>query len=173
MQRSANSPIASTDTCSVMVVEDDPLLRSALSRILRAEGHRVEEASGGPDALTTVRRDHFDVVIIDGMMPGMPGEFVRRAMVRELGEHAPEVVMLASTMAEQKRYEKNGVLTLCKPFRVEHLLQIVDTFRPSESTPVRHSGIYGIDVEDEVSGVRPSPTLVHDLVGWTKVAHNA
>ncbi len=168
MQRPINStPHLSHDPCRALVVEDEPLLRTALCRILRAEGHLVHEAAGGPDALTAVRREHFDVVIIDGMLPGMPGEFVRRAMIRELGEHAPEVVMLATTLAEQKRYEKSGVLTLCKPFRVEHLIQLVEAFRPKQDEVARHSDVYELD---EVSGVRPSPALVHALSAWNRSA---
>lgn len=169
MQRPTHrSTSSSFDRCHVLVVEDEPLLRTALSRILRAEGHVVEEASDGANALNAVRNRPYDVVIIDGMMPGVPGEFVRRAIVREFGKDAPEVVMLATTLAEQKRYEKNGVLTLCKPFRVEQLLQIVDAFRPTEATFSRHSGIYEID---EMSGIRPSAALAYDVAGWTRSAN--
>ncbi|HYC58499.1 MAG TPA: response regulator [Thermoanaerobaculia bacterium] len=58
---------------SVLVVDDDATNRDVLSRRLERQGHRVETASNGPDALDVLRARPFDVVLLDIMMPDMDG----------------------------------------------------------------------------------------------------
>jgi len=63
---------------SSLVVDDDDLIRSFLSTILREEGHRVEEARNGKEGLSRLAEGEFDLVITDLRMPGISGlEFMR------------------------------------------------------------------------------------------------
>ena len=63
---------------SSLVVDDDELIRSFLSTILREEGHRVEEARNGKEGLSRLAEGDFDLVITDLRMPGISGlEFMR------------------------------------------------------------------------------------------------
>jgi DNA-binding response OmpR family regulator len=64
----------------VLVVEDEPQLRSLLRLYLEREGHQVTEAGDGPSALAAFEADRFDLVVLDLMLPGMQGETVLEAL---------------------------------------------------------------------------------------------
>jgi DNA-binding NtrC family response regulator len=57
----------------VLIVEDDSLMRSFLSTVLREEGHQVEEASNAKEALSRLSQSEFDLVLSDLRMPGLSG----------------------------------------------------------------------------------------------------
>ena len=65
-----------TAGASVLVVDDDPVIRSMLTASLEASGHRVTTADSGSRALDLVRAEGFDVVLLDVLMPGMNGDQV-------------------------------------------------------------------------------------------------
>jgi class 3 adenylate cyclase len=58
---------------SILVVDDDPVTRSMLSRNLEQNGHQVSTAEGGSQALDLVRSESFDVILLDVLMPHMDG----------------------------------------------------------------------------------------------------
>ena len=62
----------------VLVVEDEESYSDALSYMLRKEGFEVAVAATGPDALTEFDRSGADIVLLDLMLPGMPGTEVCR-----------------------------------------------------------------------------------------------
>ena len=62
----------------VLVVEDEESYSDALSYMLRKEGFDVAVAATGPDALTEFDRAGADIVLLDLMLPGMPGTEVCR-----------------------------------------------------------------------------------------------
>ncbi len=112
----------------ILIVEDDPALREALGRILRAEGHQVLEAGSGDEAVSTARRERPSLMVVDYAMPGMDGEMVLDALRTELA--GTPAVLLTTTDQQQLRAERIGALGLCKPFQVEELLAAVDRHRP-------------------------------------------
>lgn len=57
----------------VLVVDDESAIREAIRTTLEYEGYEVDEAKSGQDALETVGRDTFDVMLLDIKMPGMDG----------------------------------------------------------------------------------------------------
>jgi two-component system, OmpR family, response regulator RegX3 len=62
----------------VLVVEDEESYREALSFLLAREGFEVSLAETGPDALAIFERDGADIVLLDVMLPGLPGTEVCR-----------------------------------------------------------------------------------------------
>src|ERR687891_1562743 len=62
----------------VLVVEDETSYSEALSYMLRKEGFDVAIAETGPDALTEFDRHGADIVLLDLMLPGLPGTEVCR-----------------------------------------------------------------------------------------------
>ncbi|HET7072009.1 MAG TPA: response regulator transcription factor [Nocardioides sp.] len=63
----------------VLVVEDEESYADALSYVLRKEGYDVALAASGPEALAQFDRDGADIVLLDLMLPGLPGtEVIRR-----------------------------------------------------------------------------------------------
>jgi len=64
----------------VLVVEDEESFSDALSYMLRKEGFEVAIAATGPDALETFERNGADLVLLDLMLPGLPGTEVCREL---------------------------------------------------------------------------------------------
>jgi two-component system, OmpR family, response regulator RegX3 len=64
----------------VLVVEDEESYSDALSYVLRKEGFEVAVAATGPDALEEYDRAGADIVLLDLMLPGLPGTEVCRAL---------------------------------------------------------------------------------------------
>jgi adenylate cyclase len=71
-------PTAAAGT--ILVVDDDEDARRALVRALQAQGHTMHEAGDGAEALQRVRREAFDLVLMDITMPGMDGYEALRQM---------------------------------------------------------------------------------------------
>jgi two-component system phosphate regulon response regulator PhoB len=88
----------------VLVVDDEPMLRNLLSRLLRMEGYEVLEAEDGQKAIEIVRANEPDLVLLDVMLPARDGLDVlgdlRRTtnvpviLVSALGEEADRVLGL-------------------------------------------------------------------------------
>ena len=64
----------------VLVVEDEDSFSDAISYLLRKEGFEVAVCSTGPDALDTFDRTGADLVLLDLMLPGLPGSEVCRSL---------------------------------------------------------------------------------------------
>ncbi|MEO8329738.1 MAG: response regulator, partial [Candidatus Nanopelagicales bacterium] len=64
----------------VLVVEDEESFSDALSYMLRKEGYEVAVASNGPAAIEDFDRNGADLVLLDLMLPGIPGTEVCRSI---------------------------------------------------------------------------------------------
>jgi two-component system, OmpR family, response regulator MprA len=78
----------------VLVVDDDPQLREALTRALELDGYDVATASNGAQALEAIGRSRPDVAVLDVMMPYVGGLDVCRAL-RERRDRLPILVLTA------------------------------------------------------------------------------
>src|SRR6478672_5728293 len=66
-------PPAAPPAGAILVVDDNPANRDALSRRLERRGYHVTTAEDGPSALGLCAQRPFDLVLLDVMMPGMNG----------------------------------------------------------------------------------------------------
>lgn len=66
-------PSRPTIPLRILVLDDDDRVRDVLVRLLKTQGHCVEESSSGREALTIFTRGTFDVVMTDQTMPEMSG----------------------------------------------------------------------------------------------------
>lgn len=57
----------------ILLVEDEPDLRSALTRALRDEGYAVDAAENGDDGLFNAQNTDYDAIVLDVMLPTMDG----------------------------------------------------------------------------------------------------
>jgi CheY-like chemotaxis protein len=82
--------------CFVLLVEDIAVNQVVTATQLRRDGHRVDIASSGPQALQMVATTPYDIVLMDLMMPGMSGyETTRR--IRTLSPPSDQVTIYALT----------------------------------------------------------------------------
>ncbi|MFN8192541.1 MAG: response regulator transcription factor [Nocardioidaceae bacterium] len=77
----------------VLVVEDEESYSEALAFLLRKEGYDVAIAETGPDAITEFERTGADIVLLDLMLPGMPGTEVCRHI--RLTSNVPVIMVSA------------------------------------------------------------------------------
>jgi len=126
---------------TILIVDDDPRLRRMLQRTLTYEGFDVEVAANGQMALDQVCAFHPDLIVLDWMMPGDPGqslsglEVVRRLRARD--DHTM-ILMLTARDAIENRVQglQSGADDyLVKPFAPAELLaRIHALLRRSETT---------------------------------------
>src|SRR4029078_4518995 len=89
-----NSPSGSRHmkSATVLVVDDEQLIRWSLAQRLKSEGYQVVEASQGRDALDRVR-EGVDLVLLDYKLPDIDGVTV----LREIKEHDADVFVILLT----------------------------------------------------------------------------
>ena len=111
------------EASKVLVVEDDPDVRAALTRALSFEGYEVAIAEDGGRALEAVRQNPPDVIVLDVMMPVVDGlETCRRLRAR--GDETPILMLTAlGDVADRVDGLDAGADDyLAKPFALEELL---------------------------------------------------
>ncbi|GAA3941808.1 response regulator transcription factor [Microbacterium soli] len=81
----------------ILLVEDEPDLADPLAYLLRREGYEVEICEDGPGALSAFEEHGADVILLDLMLPGMPGTEVCRRVRRR---SAVPIIMLTAKDSE-------------------------------------------------------------------------
>jgi two-component system, OmpR family, response regulator RegX3 len=122
----------------VLVVEDEESYREALEIGLRSEGYEVELAVDGPDGLRSFSEHAPDIVLLDLMLPGMPGTEVCRRM-RAL---APVPVIMVTALGSEVDVvlglELGASDYVTKPFRLRELVaRMQAVLRRSPTSPSR------------------------------------
>jgi two-component system, OmpR family, response regulator MprA len=106
----------------VLVVEDDARLAATLQRVLEAEGHEVEVAANGLEAMRRARLRTPDLVVLDVMLPGADGVTVCRKL-RETAQFPILMLTALSGTEERVRGLDSGADDyLVKPFAYQELL---------------------------------------------------
>ncbi|MCV6585344.1 MAG: sigma-54 dependent transcriptional regulator [Marinibacterium sp.] len=111
---------------SILVVDDEPGMRNFLTKILRPRARRVDEALGPAEASERLDQGHYDLVILDNIMPQKTGlDWVGEQ--RKLGFFADTILMTAyadleTAIAALRAGVNDFVL---KPFRADQILNAV------------------------------------------------
>jgi len=158
-----------TGHASILVVDDDPGVLDVVAFTLRREGFEVDERSDGASALEAARARHYDIVILDVMLPELSGTDVCRAL---RAESDVPILMLTARDAELDRViglELGADDYVTKPFstpellsRVRAILRRRELDRANVGTAVRNLGGLHIDLgrhEVLVDGERVHLTL--------------
>ena len=119
----------------ILVVDDDPAIRTTIADILGLEGYEVETAANGLEALNSVS-DHLPaVIVLDMRMPIMDGwTFARELQTR--GIKLPIIVITAAQNARTWAQEIGADAYLAKPFELTDLLEAVERLERRPPTSV-------------------------------------
>jgi len=134
---------------TILVVDDDESVQVLMRVLLTRKGYGVEVASDGERALAELRSSHYDVILLDLMMPCMNGFEV----VRELKALSPEVlrrtiIFTAVSDSTLRTFDSDAVFRVIrKPFDVKTLLGTVEECLAQKLPPV----------EDRRKSGRPAP----------------
>jgi CheY-like chemotaxis protein len=122
-------------TGTILLVDDDDDVRSALADMLVARGHKVHQASGGKEALALVAGQKFDLLLLDFAMPGMNGAEVARQAL----ECSPGLRILFITgYSDSEAIDEavmGGARVLKKPIGSTELTGAVDEMLSEPRTP--------------------------------------
>ena len=110
----------------ILVVDDDAIVVKSCKRVLEAEGFEISAVSSADQALETVKKYDFDLLLIDVKMPKHDGFFLMREIKRDVPE-MPVVVMSGyptpETIAEVLK--SGAVQFVPKPFRPDELIKTI------------------------------------------------
>lgn len=120
---SHSTPVGNRPIASILVVEDEAKLRESLAEGLRLESWEVATAGDGAEAVRLIRSTHFDLVVLDWMLPDMEGVEVVR-VIRERDEKLPIVMITARSLRPDRDMAREGGITafLPKPFAFADLV---------------------------------------------------
>ncbi len=121
---------------TILVVDDEDIVRALVTRALREAGYRVVQAHHGAAALAVLEsgRETIDLVITDLVMPGVGG----REVARWTTAHLPELPVLFMSGYPRSYLEAHdlydaGIPLLRKPFLPSRLLEAVQELLPDTS----------------------------------------
>lgn len=115
----------------ILLVEDEPLLRKTLARVLRCAGHQIMQAKDGDEALARFSEARPELVITDLIMPGMDGFLTIQALlkldsdVRILAMSGGGRLVRMNCLPMAKMLGAHRTLT--KPFDRQELFAAVDS----------------------------------------------
>ena len=129
----------------ILLVDDNGAFIDSVKDILEDEGHKVITALNGEDAVSMIRKDSFDIVLMDIKMPGMNGveSFIK---MKEMNPDVKVILFTAYTLEDliQQARGEGVWAVLKKPLDMEYLLSII-----KESKKNDHGGYILIADDDK------------------------
>ena len=115
-----------TQAKRILVVDDEPFVCDAVKMMLAFDGHQVDTANSGKEALTAFENGKFDIVITDFSMPDMKGDELAAA-IKSRAPNQPVVMITAyAEMLQASGNPLSGVdFVISKPFLLENLREAI------------------------------------------------
>jgi DNA-binding NtrC family response regulator len=136
---------------SVLLVDDEPKIRQALTDALRDEGHEVFATGSPREALRVVTERPFDLLVVDNLMPELGGlELIREVLAATGTGERPQILMMTAHATVESAIEamKLGAIDyLQKPFEIDEFLVVVRRAVEHERLRTHHD--YLITERDE------------------------
>jgi two-component system response regulator HydG len=111
----------------ILVVDDKFNDRETLKTILEDKGYRVATATDGTEAVEMVKSNHYDIIFLDVVLPGIDGvETFER--VKEIDPQATVIMMTGYTVEDlvRKAVSEGAYTCIYKPFNMEKLIELVE-----------------------------------------------
>ena len=122
-------PEPSAPSATVLIAEDDPIIRLDLKEMLEEEGFAVLEAGDGAVAIEVARAERPDLIVLDVKMPVMDGLTAAKQLSEE--RIAPIVILTAYSQRElvEQAAHAGAMAYLVKPFQKRDLLPAIEIAR--------------------------------------------
>ena len=115
----------------ILIIDDEKVIRNACHLILSERGHTVERKTDGAAGLKALQFKHYDVVLLDMMLPDMEGMEILKIIKRKIPQTGVIVITGYSTVANALKAMKLGAADfLSKPFSEEELLASIEKVCP-------------------------------------------
>jgi len=136
---------------SILLVDDEAKIRTALADALREEGHEVVSIGSPREAQRLLARGTFDVLIVDNLMPELTGlDLIRELVASSPAADRPQILMMTAHATVESAIEamKLGALDyLQKPFEIDELLVVVNRALDHQRLRTQHK--YLLSERDE------------------------
>jgi len=112
----------------VLVCDDEPYIVESVSYVVRKAGFEVSSAEDGETALDLARREKPDLIFLDIMMPGIPGDEVCRRLKADPATRATHVIILTARGQEEderRAMEMGADEFMTKPFSPRKLREML------------------------------------------------
>jgi DNA-binding response OmpR family regulator len=109
----------------ILLAEDEEILRMLIADTLEDEDYLIDEAEDGQEALSSIAKNEYDLIILDYMMPVLTGLEVIKQVRADLKKQDVKILMLS---AKSQKSEQDNVLKaganyfMAKPFSPSELL---------------------------------------------------
>jgi len=132
----ADDPSREEEPTSVLVIDDEEVMRNALTDILKIGNHRVRTAPDGMKGLKLLREERFDLVISDLSMPGISGLEVLQQVKKEKPGMPSILITGWGLEMDPDEMTAAGIdLVIRKPFQLKEVLNLVaESIRRSRSS---------------------------------------
>ncbi|NQZ80306.1 MAG: two-component system response regulator [Colwellia sp.] len=114
----------------ILVVDDNPTNIQLIAQVLKIKNYHIAYATSGAKALSSLKENDFDLVLLDVMMPGLNGyETCKEIKKQPKHEHLPIIFLTAKTDDESiiAGFDCGGVDYVAKPFNQRELLARIET----------------------------------------------
>lgn len=112
----------------LLVVDDEPAMRTAIGNFLSSLGHGVTVAASGLEARALLERNEYDVILLDLRMPGLSGDDLYRELAERDPRQARRVVFVTGDThsAQAHRFLADaGRPSVSKPFQLDDLAAVI------------------------------------------------
>lgn len=117
---------------TILLVEDEPIIRMSVVDFLSEQGYRVEEAGSALAALERIQAlaEQLDVVVLDLGLPDRPGDSLAKE-IRAAHPGLPIVIASGQTISEMRRRfdDASAMAFLTKPYAFEDLTKAMESVR--------------------------------------------
>lgn len=111
---------------SILVVDDEPMIRALVAKIVERAGFEAEIARDGAEAIDKLRQRDYSVLIVDLMMPVMDGYGVVDWVKQNVEKKPAIIVVSAADSAALRRFDGSVVHSIIrKPFDVDVLSDLI------------------------------------------------
>jgi DNA-binding NtrC family response regulator len=158
-------------TTNILVVDDDPVVRKALRRLLEMDGHSVKTCGTGTVGLDEAKTGEYRIAFVDLKMPGIDGmETLRR--IKQIDPYIVSIVITGyATIESSVTAMRLGASDyLCKPFDLDELKLVVH--RTLESSALAQSRSEVLVIGQEMGMITSlDPAKGFEVIGSGVMAH--
>jgi two-component system sensor histidine kinase/response regulator len=166
-----NKPASNQETSSIRILlaEDNSINQKLAKTLLEKKGWRVVAVTDGKKALNALKKESFDLIIMDVQMPNLDG-LKATAVIRDQengsGSHIPIIAMTAHAMqGDKEKCLKAGMDDyISKPMKAEELYRIIDRLMNGKLQPASFRGSASFDFSKAMDAVDGDMELLKDLV---------
>ena len=145
------------ENVNILLCEDDENLGMLLREYLEAKGYNAELCVDGEEGFDAFRQGHYDLCILDVMMPKMDG-FTLAKRIRELDQDIPFIFLTAKTLIDDVRagFEIGADDYITKPFRMDVVVLRIEAIlrrvrgKSNKNETVRNIGRYVFDTQKQL-----------------------